>query len=73
MSVTDPDLHDDVDIPAQAVKGLDEASRRARESGRPVVVIRDGQLVRLHAGEVVVLKKLPARRKVVGRRKVARP
>jgi hypothetical protein len=73
MSAANPDLHDDVAVPDQAVKGLDEASRRARASGRPVVVVRDGQLVRLDRGEVVVLKKLPARRKVAVRRKVARP
>jgi hypothetical protein len=73
MSVTDTDLDDDEGVPDQAVKGLNEASRRARDSGRPVVVVRDGQLVRLCAGEVVVLKNLPARRKVAVRRKVAGP
>lgn len=73
MSVTDADLHDDEAVPDQAVKGLDEATRRARNSGRPVVVVRHGQLVRLGASEVVILKKLPARRKVAVRRKVAGP
>ncbi len=73
MSVIDADPLDDIVVPAEAVQGLDEASRRTREAGRPVVVVRNGQLVRLQAGEVVVLKKLPARRKVVVRRKVARP
>jgi hypothetical protein len=73
MSMTNPDRHDDAVVPDQAVRGLDEATRRAREAGRPVVVVRDGQLVRLGAGEPVVLKQLPARRKVAVRRKVAKP
>ena len=71
MSDADMDLIDDEEVPRQAVKGLDEATRRALNSGRPVVVVRDGHLVRLVGGEVVVLKKLPARRKVVVRHKVA--
>lgn len=67
MAVTDTDPRDDEVVPAEAVRGLDEATRRTRDAGRPVVVVRDGHLVRLGAGEVVILKKLPARRKVAGR------
>jgi hypothetical protein len=65
----DEDLQD-ADVPFQAVKGLNEASRRARSSGRPVVLVRHGQLIQVSGAETVVLKQLPARRKVTTRRKV---
>jgi hypothetical protein len=64
MSDIDPDLLDDEEIPAQAVQGLNEATQRALNSGHPVVLVRDGQLVCIRGGEVEVLKEMPARRKI---------
>lgn len=73
MIVADLDLDDDSAVPDQAVKGLDDATRRARQAGLPVVVVRQGRLVRLGPDGELVLKELPTRRKVAVRRKAARP
>ena len=72
MSTSDEDLQD-ADVPIQAVKGLNEASSRARSSGRPVVVVRQRQLIQVSAAGTIVLKELPARRKVAVRQKVLEP
>jgi hypothetical protein len=44
-----------------ALKGLAAATQRALASGRPVVLVRGNQLVRITGDEVVVLRELPPR------------
>lgn len=53
------DERDEAEILRRGVEGLNAATRRALESGRPVVLVRDGQLVRITGDEVLVLKELP--------------
>jgi hypothetical protein len=64
-----PETSEDADVPALAVQGLNAASAKALQSGRPVVVVRGQQLVRLTADGAVVLKNLPPRRKLTVRSK----
>ena len=56
-------------IPEMAVKALDAAHRRARASGRPVVMLVGRTLVRVTGEERVVLKELPPLVKVDCRHK----
>jgi hypothetical protein len=51
----------DADVPRQAVEGLNAAARRAEKSGRPMVVVRDGKLIRISNGQEVVLEILRPR------------
>jgi len=70
MNQSDSDLDAlDADVPMMAVQGLNEASKRARKSGRPIVLVRGGQLLRISAEGTIVLKDLPPRRKSLVRRK----
>lgn len=46
-------------IPELAVHALDAAHRRARASGRPVVMLIGRTLVRVTGEERIVLKELP--------------
>jgi hypothetical protein len=55
------------DVPALAVRALKAAQTRARQAGRPLVLVVNRQLVRVANGQTSVLKVLPARRNV-GRR-----
>lgn len=72
MSMIDDDQLEG-DVPEQAVRGLNQASQRARDAGRSVVVVRDRQLILLDTDGFKVLKQLPARQKVTPRRKVVEP
>lgn len=58
-------------IPELAVLALNAATRRALESGRPVVVAQGDKLVRIEGTECVVLHDLPHRVKVDARIKEA--
>jgi hypothetical protein len=59
--VTDPY---EVDVPEQAVRALVDAHRRAVQAGYPIVMVRDGNLVREQGGKSTVLKQLPPRMRV---------
>ena len=50
--------------PALAVQALNSAHRRARASGRPMVLVVGGNLVRIGPLGTTVLKELPRRVKV---------
>lgn len=63
---------EDEDVPELALQGLAAAQRKAEQSGQPLVLVRDGQLVRITATGVTVLKQLGGRRKVDVRTKSAR-
>jgi len=64
-----PATAEDADVPVLAVKGLDEATQRAREVGE-IVVVRDNQLVKIAPnGKIEVLQVLPTRKKVTVRTK----
>lgn len=56
-----------------AVEALSAASRRALESGLPVVVVVDDKLVRIDSSGETVLKRLPPRRIVSVRQKRLSP
>jgi hypothetical protein len=56
----DPDELDQ-NIPEQAVRGLDEAHRRAVASGRKVLVIVDGEMIEIEGEKRIVIKKVPQR------------
>ena len=73
MIPIEPDPEDG-DITQAAVQALTEATRQDIDSGRSVVLVVNGELVRLDssAGKTV-LKKLPPRRKVSVRIKRASP
>jgi len=58
-------------IPAQAVAALTKAGQRARESGLPIVLIIDNQLVRIDSEGTTVLKDMPPPFKVTVRTKRA--
>jgi hypothetical protein len=59
------------EITQLAVQALTAAHRRAVASGRPVLEVVDGALVRKGPSGVTVLKKLPPRKKVTVRLKRA--
>jgi CO dehydrogenase/acetyl-CoA synthase alpha subunit len=70
--MTDAELErDDDDVAQMAVRALTAASRRAIESGRPVIFVVDDQLVRRDASGTTVVGQLPPRRKVSDRIKQA--
>ena len=54
----------DGDITQLAVQALTAAQRRAIASGRAVIVVADGALVRIGSSGKTVVKKMPPRRKV---------
>jgi hypothetical protein len=58
------DEPDDDDVPEMALAALAEAQRRALASGRPVVLVRDGRLVRIQGDTVTVLRTMPPRKTV---------
>jgi hypothetical protein len=60
-------------IPALAVQALTKASRLTRESGHSVVMVVDGQLVRVGPLGCIPLRALPPRPKVSQRTKRAQP
>jgi hypothetical protein len=67
------DDRQDADVPELAVQALTAAHQRALQAGRPLVLVRNGQLVRIDSTGVTVLKQLPARKKVAVRKKSVRP
>jgi len=68
----DIDLDAEEDCIAQmAVQALAAANRRAIDSGRSVLVVVDDALVRIGSSGTIVLKKIPAGRKVGNRVKRA--
>lgn len=54
-------------IPERAVNALTAASWRAAERGYPLVLAKNGYLVRIEGSRVTRLKQLPARKKVTVR------
>lgn len=60
---------EDADVPALAVEALRAAQKRAVLAGHPQVLVRNRQLVRIVGGEIVVLKQMMGRKKVVARTK----
>ncbi len=60
-------------IPTLAVQALTKASRLTRESGHSVVMVVDGQLVRVGPLGCIPLRPLPPRLKVSQRTKRAQP
>jgi hypothetical protein len=61
-----PPLNDtslDDRVPEEMAEALTDASRRALESGHPVVFVQGGQLVRQDATGITVLKQRPGRQK----------
>ena len=66
MTLEEEDILD-ADIPMQALAGLAAASARARAAGLPIVVVRDGNLVRIEGDTVTVIKPMPPRVKVTNR------
>ncbi len=62
---------DERDVPNEALQALSNATRRAMDSGQPVVMVVDGSLVRIEPSGTTVLQVLPPRRKVTERIKRA--
>lgn len=62
MSTTEEDRQD-ADVPVMALEALKAAQLRARLAGHPLVLVRNGQLVRICGDTVTVLKQLPAQSK----------
>ncbi len=58
------DDRDDADVPELALAALRAAQERARQTGRPRVLVRDRKVVRVDGETVVVLKVLPPRKRV---------
>jgi len=56
-------------IPELAVLALNEAQSRARASGRPMVIVEDGKLMRIDQHGKTVLEVLPERFSPVERKK----
>lgn len=56
-------------VPELAVKALTAAQHRAAAAGHPLVLVRNGWLVRVLGSNTVFLKELPPRRKVSVRTK----
>ena len=54
-------------VPDLAANVLPAASRRAAQAGHPLVLVKDGLLIRIEPSGTTVLKKLPARRRVAVR------
>jgi hypothetical protein len=60
---------EDVDVPALAVQGLTEATRKALLAGE-IVIVRDGNLLKIsHNATVEVIRAVPGRKKVEVRTK----
>ncbi|CAN5526661.1 hypothetical protein BH11PLA2_BH11PLA2_47280 [soil metagenome] len=60
---------EDADVPDLAVKGLNEATRKARQAGE-IVVVREGSLLRItQDAKVEVVRAVPGRKKVTVRTK----
>lgn len=61
----------EAEVAQMAVRALSDAQRHARASGRPVVVVVDGELVRVGPAGRTVIKRLAPRRRVLVRSKQA--
>jgi hypothetical protein len=62
----------DSEVAEQAVRALDEATRRSRQSAVPLVLVVDGNLVRTGPSGTTILKKLAPRLRVANRVKRAK-
>lgn len=62
---------DEEEVALLAVQALTAAHRRAVQSGRPVLVVENGELVRIGPLGRTVVKTLPPRHKVLDRIKRA--
>lgn len=63
MSPTEEDQLD-ADVPTQALQALQAAHDQAVQAGYPLVVVRNGQLVRVCGDSVTIIKSVPGRKKV---------
>jgi hypothetical protein len=70
MTPSEPDPQE-AEVTHLAVQALTAAQQRAIHSGRSVLVVENGELVRIESPDRTVLKKLPPRRKVSVRTKRA--
>jgi len=66
------DESQDADVPAMAIQGLVAAQQRAVAAGHPIVLVRNGQLVRIVDGQTTVLKSVLPREKVAVRIKIVK-
>ncbi len=71
MSIGELRTQDD-EVAQSAIQALAVASRRARESGRSMVYVENGAVVRIGPMGKTVLNQLPIRRKVTTRVKKAK-
>jgi hypothetical protein len=62
-----------VSVPERAVRALTEAHRRAVAACHSVVLVQDGKLIRREGNEVIVLKPIRGRKKVLFRVKRREP
>lgn len=67
------DAGEDADVARQALEALAAAQRRSVKAGHPQVLVQNGQLVRITAEGVEVLKTLPAKIRVTLGKKSIRP
>ena len=59
------DDEQEANVPAQAVRPRKtEAQRQAEAAGHPVVLVKDGELIRRVGGQVIVLKSVRGRIRV---------
>jgi hypothetical protein len=71
MNREDLEKQDD-DVAKSAIQALTAAFRRAQGSGHSMVLVENGELVRIGLAGKTVLSQLPARRKVAIRVKKAK-
>lgn len=71
--MTDEELDElDRDVPEMALKALDEATKRALQSGCDVVLVENNQLVKITPTGKTVLRDMPPRVKASSRFKRAK-
>lgn len=64
--------HLESDVPQKAVDALNAAHQQAMKMEYPLILVRNGQLIRATGDTITVLKTLPARKKVTVLQKSAR-
>jgi len=71
MMEKETDMNDDdadeLEVARMAVEGLRKAQQKALASGHPIIIGRDGWLVRIENGQVTRLRRLPERKPVANR------
>jgi hypothetical protein len=72
MNREDLEKQDDDNVAKSAIQALTVAFQRARGSGRAMVLVENGELIRIGPGGKTVLSQLPVRRKVAIRVKKAK-